>query len=118
MLCDHYYYSAQAFFFARGIDPEFVRQHNPGIPKPALTVYLDVPGHVCHERIQSRDGKWSSVEERDLEFLEKVRLGFEGAADETFLKIDGLQSIESIHETVVGAIAASLQGVLAATALR
>ncbi len=109
VLCDRYYYSAEAFFFARGIDCEFVRQHNPGIPKPMLTVFLDIPGRVCHERIHSRDGKWSSVEEQDLAFLEKVRLGFEGAADETFLRIDGLESIETIHETVVTGIAASLQ---------
>ncbi len=109
VLCDRYYYSAEAFFFARGIDCEFVRQHNPGIPKPMLTVFLDIPGRVCHERIHSRDGKWSSVEEQDLAFLEKVRLGFEGAADETFLRIDGLESIETIHETVVTGVAASLQ---------
>ena len=108
VLCDRYYYSAEAFFFARGIDPEFVRHHNPGIPKPVLRVYLDVPGRVSHERILKRDGTWSSREEQDLKFLERVRLGFEGAADETFLRVDGLQSIESIHETVVTRIAASL----------
>lgn len=109
VLCDRYYYSAEAFFFARGIDREFVRQHNPGIPKPTLTVFLDIPARVCHERIHSRDGKWSSVEEQDLAFLEKVRLGFEGSADETFLRIDGLESIETIHKTIVTGIAASLQ---------
>ena len=109
VLCDRYYYSAEAFFFARGVDREVVRQHNPGIPKPALTVYLDVPGRVCHERILKRDGKWSSIEEQDFRFLEKVCLGFEGAADETFLRVDGLQSIESIHETVVAGISESLK---------
>ena len=83
--------------------------HLRTVIEPALTVYLDIPGRVCHERIHSRDGSWSSVEEQDLGFLEKVRLGFEGAADETFLRIDGLQSIESIHETVVKGIAGSLE---------
>ena len=81
VLCDRYYYSAEAFFLARGVTPEFVRQHNPGIPKPALTVYRDVPGRVSHERILKRDGTWSSRKEQDLKFLEKVRLGFEEAPD-------------------------------------
>ena len=57
VLCDRYYYSAEAFFFARGIDPEVVREHNRGVPKPLLTVYLDVPTRVCRDRILRRDGK-------------------------------------------------------------
>ena len=100
VLCDRYYYSAEAFFFARGIDPEVVREHNRGVPKPLLTVYLDVPTRVCRERILRRDGKWSSVEEQEAGFLDKVRAGFEGAADETFLKLDGRQSIAALHRQV------------------
>ncbi len=92
VLCDRYYYSAEAFFFARGVAREVVRELNPGVPKPDLTVYLDIPSHVSHERILRRDGKWSSVEEQDADFLERVRAGFEGAADSSFLKLDGLDS--------------------------
>ena len=83
--------------------------HLRTVVEPMLTVFLDIPARICHERIHSRDGKWNSVEEQDLAFLEKVRLGFEGSADETFLRIDGLESIETIHKTIVSGVAASLQ---------
>ena len=108
VLCDRYYYSAEAFFFARGVAREVVRQMNPDIPRPDLTVYLDIPAHVCQERILRRDGKWSSVEERDPAFLEQVRVGFEGAADSSFLKLDGLNSVDALHGQVVKAIGALL----------
>ena len=63
---------AEAIAFSRAVlIGTVVRQHNPGIPKPALTVYLDVPGRVCHERILKRDGKWSSIEEQDFRFPRK-----------------------------------------------
>ena len=108
VLCDRYYYSAEAFFFARGIDPEVVREHNRGVPKPLLTVYLDVPTRVCYERILRRDGKWSSVEEQEPGFLDKVRAGFEGAADETFLKLDGRQSIAALHHQITNHLRAGI----------
>ena len=108
VLCDRYYYSAEAFFFARGVDRKVVRRLNPEIPMPALTVYLDVPAAICHQRILKRDGKMSSVEERSLLFLEKVRDGFDGAADASFLRIDGLQDIDSIHQLIVERLAESL----------
>ena len=108
VLCDRYYYSAEAFFFARGVDRNVVRRLNPEIPTPALTVYFDVPAAACHDRILKRDGKMSSVEERSLRFLEKVREGFDGAADDSFLRIDGLQSIGSIHKLIVERLAESL----------
>ncbi len=109
VLCDRYYYSAEAFFFARGIDPKVVREQNRGVPKPLLTVYLDVPTRVCRERILRRDGKWSSVEEQEPGFLDKVRAGFEGAADETFLKLDGLKNIAALHHHVKDHLGAALQ---------
>ncbi len=105
VLSDRYYYSAEAFFFARGVDREVVRQHNPGIPKPLLTVYLDIPGQVSQERILRRDGRWSSVEEQQPGFLDQVRMGFEGAADETFLKLDARQSIDSLHHQIAARLA-------------
>ena len=105
VLCDRYYYSAEAFFFARGVDRNVVRRLNPEIPMPALTVYLDAPAATCHERILKRDGKMSSFEERSLRFLEKVREGFAGAADDSFLRIDGLRGIESIHNVIVERLA-------------
>ena len=105
VLCDRYYYSAEAFFFARGVDRNVVRRLNPEIPMPALTVYLDVPASNCQERILKRDGKMSSVEERSLRFLEEVREGFEGAADDSFLRIDGLQGIDSIHNVIARKLA-------------
>ena len=108
VLCDRYYYSAEAFFFARGVDRNVVRRLNPEITTPALTVYLDVPAANCHERILKRDGKMSSVEERSLPFLEKVREGFDGAADDSFLRIDGLQSIDSIHKVIAKKLAEML----------
>lgn len=109
VLCDRYYYSAEAFFFARGVAREVVRELNPGVPKPDLTVYLDIPSHVSHERILRRDGKWSSVEEQDADFLERVRAGFEGAADSSFLKLDGLDSVDILHRQVVSAFASILE---------
>ena len=47
----------------------------------------------------------SSVEEPSLRFLEKVREGFTGAADDNFLEIDGLQGINSIHKVIARKLA-------------
>src|SRR5262249_41226159 len=89
VLCDRYVYSSYAFFAARGVDVDFIRRINHDVPRPDLTLFIDVPIDVALERIRARDGSILKVEERSPEFMVRVRAAFLDCADETFVMLDG-----------------------------
>lgn len=66
VLCDRYLFSSLVYFEARGVAPGFVAQINRGIPKPDLSVFLDVPAETVMARLKRRDGDKLKYEERDV----------------------------------------------------
>lgn len=82
--------------------------------KPALSFWLKVPYHICRERKARRERKfyeykewWSEYDEKTEEYLEKLK---EWAPN--FYIIDGLQSIDVVHETMLNILEKHFPGSL------
>lgn len=76
VICDRYVYSSLVYFELRGVSQKFVAKINAGIPRPHLSLYLDVPPKQLACRIEARDGERRKFEERSLESISSIRQGF------------------------------------------
>lgn len=82
VISDRYVFSSVAFFWSRGIDPEFIRTINQGIPRPDCAIYLDVKAEIVRERLLARDGDKLKHEENSIETINRVMGNFRSLAPE------------------------------------
>lgn len=87
VICDRYVFSTLAFNVERGVDARSIASYNVDIPKPDVTVFLDLEPETVQQRIRERDKGKLAFEERDIDRIRQVR--------ENFLTIAGLD--RSIH---------------------
>ena len=89
-----------------------------GLPKPDLTIYLDVPTAYTEQLMRSREaatGTHADIHEQDLSYLATCReMGREAAGYYGWTVIDcvrdgKMRSIEDIHEEIIGRVAACLE---------
>lgn len=102
VISDRYVYSTLAYFAARGVNPDLVASFNRDIPKPCLTVLLDVPPSILIDRIRERDGARFKYEERSVAAIDAVRQNFLRLAeiDPTILLVNGLEHPNDIHRRI------------------
>lgn len=100
VITDRYVYSTFAFFTVRGLDIDFVRTINRGVPMPDLSILLDVPAEIARERVMRRDGTALKYEERSLRFMDDVRQAFLRFRDESFLTLDATTPTEQLVAVV------------------
>jgi dTMP kinase len=101
ILCDRYVYSSIAYFAARGVPMSFVVDINAYVPKPGLTVLLDVDPADARARVAARDGKIAKFEEKDLGFMATVRKTFQALADDSFLVLDACEPEDRLAERIL-----------------
>ena len=103
VVSDRYVYSSLVYFAERGIDPNIVAQFNFDIPRPDLSVFLDVPADILETRIEKRDGSAKKYEERDRDRLERLRSNFQTIAqmDSSIVQVDGRMEDTEIHSVVL-----------------
>lgn len=103
VISDRYLFSSLAYFSARGLDVQYVKQLNNGTLIPDLTVFLDVEPEILLQRISIRDGKTTKFEEREPTMFTKVREAFlNEVLPSNALIIDGTLSEEEIHKIIIG----------------
>lgn len=71
IVCDRYTQCAYAYGGADGLDDQWLIDSHDFMPKPDLSILLDVDATVAAERMSSRD-KFSVYEKAPLEFRAKV----------------------------------------------
>ncbi len=101
VICDRYVYSSVAYQGARGIEPSsIIAKNQPFALQPDLIFLIEVPVEIALRRIRvGRAGGFSSYEERaSLEAVDRI---YRGLKDSAIRRIDGTDSPESIHETIV-----------------
>lgn len=100
VVVDRYYYSTVAYQGVRGHDPaDLLRVNESFAPRPDLLVLLDVPPHVGRRRIASRGDTANLFEdEAALTAVAEIFSTFKGPRT---LRLDGLQSIESIANEIL-----------------
>ena len=105
ILCDRYYYSGIAYTHAKGVDIEWCRGPDSGLPVPDIVFFLD----VGPESAATRPG-FSAEKYENVEFLGRVyeayRKVFEGASH--CISIENEGDIESTVDTIYKKILAIL----------
>jgi len=95
-IVDRYAFSGVAYSAAKGLDIEWCKTHDKGLPKPDIIFYIDVTEEDVARRAGFGDERF---EKKD--FQKKVREAYEKLFDEDWQMISGLQSIEEIHQDVL-----------------
>jgi dTMP kinase len=106
VICDRYRASSVAYGEAQGVDPAWLEDVQRPLPRPDLTLLLDIPPDVGVERKRAdRD-----VYERDLALLTRVRDSYRRQATQAdWVIIDAGRPREAVEEDVMRAVRPRLE---------
>lgn len=104
IISDRYLYSSLAFFKARGIEYQEIRNINKDIEEPDIIIFLDIDPDKALERVRVRDGKNIRFEEKNDNTFIQVRNNFLEVLPKDTLIIDSSKSIEKIYKTIINHI--------------
>lgn len=101
VICDRYLASSIAYGEAQGLDPAWLLDVQRHLPRPTLTIVLDIPPEVSLQRKHAARDKF----ERDLPLLSRVRTSYQRqAAAPDWILIDGQQAVDAVALAVIGAV--------------
>jgi dTMP kinase len=105
VISDRYMASSVAYGEAQGLDPEWLTAAQIYLPRPAMTVLLDIAPEVAAARkALNRDAY-----ERDLAMLGRVRISYlRQAAAPAWVTIDAARPVDAVAADVASAVAARL----------
>jgi dTMP kinase len=105
LLCDRYMASSIAYGEAQDLDPEWLAETQKFLPRPHLTVWLDIaPETAVRRKATDRDRF-----ERDLPLLARVRASYRRqAAAPDWVRIDGERSKDAVAEDIATVVASQL----------
>ena len=106
VICDRYAASSVAYGEAFGLDPAWLTDAQRYLPRPTVTVLLDIAAERSAERKQANRDKF----ERDLALLTRVRASYrrQADADASWVVIDAAHGIDTVAASVSDAIDARL----------
>jgi len=105
LVCDRYLASSIAYGEAQGLDPRWLAEIQAPLPRPDLTVLLDISPDVSKTRKQAGRDKY----ERDIALLSRVRDSYHRqAASSTWLRLDGERTKDAVAQDVIAAVTALL----------
>jgi dTMP kinase len=111
VMSDRFHDSSIAYQgFGRGINTNFVidlQKFAIGEAKPDITFFIDIPvSEVVKRKKNVHEGDLDRIEVSETDFYDRVRQGYKILADseERFITIDGLKTIEEIHNEIVAKI--------------
>ena len=100
ILCDRYRASSVAYGEAQGVEPQWLEEIQRFLPRPALTILLDIAPEAAVRRKASGRDRY----ERDLELLSRVRASYRRqAADGGWLVLDGERPRKDVTQDVISA---------------
>ena len=106
IVCDRYLASSVAYGEAFGLDPAWLTEIQRYLPKPDLTVLLDIPAEVSASRKTDNRDRY----ERDLALLGRVRESYlRQAAGARWLRLDAGRDRDAVAADVHAAIQPLLQ---------
>jgi dTMP kinase len=101
VVCDRYRASSIAYGEAQGLDPDWLEEVQRYLPKPTVTVLLDIAPETAVQRKASGRDRY----ERDLSLLSRVRDSYRRQAeDPAWVLIDGELSKDEVQAAVEAAV--------------
>jgi thymidylate kinase len=99
-VADRYLASSVAYGEAQGLDPDWLFDAQRYLPRPALTVMIDIAPATAVARKRSNRDRF----EQDLAMLERVRVSYRRqAAGAGWVAIDGERAIDAVAADVTHA---------------
>jgi dTMP kinase len=101
VVCDRYCASSVAYGEAQGLDPEWLAQVQRDLPKPDVTVLLDIAPETAAQRKAAGRDRF----ERDRALLMRVRESYRRQATQPgWVSIDGERSHDEVRDAVERAV--------------
>jgi dTMP kinase len=105
VVCDRYIASSVAYGEACGVDPEWLADIQRLLPRPDLTIFLDIAPETAVARKATDRDRY----ERDLALLARVRASYlRQARDPSWVRLDGERSLDAVAAEVARVVAARL----------
>jgi dTMP kinase len=105
LLCDRYIASTIAYGEAQGLDAIWLTDIQKYLPRPDLTIVLDIAPQTTVERKSAGRDRY----ERDLALLERVRQSYRRQSGQPgWVIVDGERPITEIAEEIAGIVAPRL----------
>jgi len=101
VVCDRYRASSLAYGEAQGLDPAWLEDIQRYLPKPTLTVLLDIAPETAVQRKSTGRDKF----ERDLSLLARVRESYRRQAQQSdWVLIDGEMDKDDVRAAIDAAV--------------
>lgn len=106
VISDRYTASSVAYGEAQGLDPAWLTRIQAGLPKPSVTVLLDIdPATAASRKARDRDRF-----EQDLEMLARVRTSYlRQAARQKWIVVDAGRLVDAVTFDIIGKLGARLR---------
>ena len=99
LIVDRYAYSGVAFTAAKGLDMDWCKSCDRGLPQPDAVFYLDIDVDDASVR-----GDFGGERYEVTDFQKKVQKLFRSLEDESWSTVDARRSIEDIHSDLCGSV--------------
>jgi len=104
LVCDRYLASSVAYGEAQGLDRGWLLEIQKYLPRPDLTILLDIPPEVSARRKTADRDKY----ERDLAMLARVRDSYLRQVADGWLRLDGTRDRDIVAADVQSAVLAMM----------
>eukprot|EP00002_Diphylleia_rotans_P013990 TRINITY_DN2723_c0_g3_i2.p1 TRINITY_DN2723_c0_g3~~TRINITY_DN2723_c0_g3_i2.p1 ORF type:complete len:213 (-),score=36.53 TRINITY_DN2723_c0_g3_i2:45-683(-) len=99
LVIDRYAYSGVVFSAAKGLDFEWCKQPDAGLPRPDLVLFLDIPVEKAALR-----GDYGQERYENKEFQEKVRSLFRRLHSSEWQVVDASGSMDEVTQLIQSAV--------------
>jgi len=100
IVCDRYIASSVAYGEAHGLDPEWLADVQRYLPRPDLTILLDIAPETAAARKAANRDKY----ERDLALLARVRASYLRQAEQGWVRLDADRDRHAVAAEVEAAV--------------
>ena len=105
IVCDRYMASSIAYGEAQGLDARWLAEIQRFLPRPDLTILLDIAPETAVERKSTGRDRY----ERDLALLSRVRESYRRQSDApTWLRLDGERPKNAVSADILNAVSTRL----------
>lgn len=101
VITTRYYFSSLAYNCKTLQEKEIVMALNQNFPQPDLVIYLDLSINIALERLEKREIKEVYETQQKLTIVRENFLDIFSKYNGLFIKIDGSQSPENIHQEII-----------------
>lgn len=110
LVLDRYAHSGVAYSAAKGLDIDWCKAADSGLPRPDLLIFIDVPV----ESTSAREGYGEERYEKN-DFQIKVRSCFQSLVDDSWTFVDGVGDIDQVAARIQQVVDSYIDSLLVLT---